>query len=46
MIYYKLAKKTNGALSLKKDIINIIIKHHIFLNLIIIDWISFFTSKF
>ena len=46
MIYYKPAKVTINTLGLTKVIINVIVKHHSFLDLIVSDRRLLFISKF
>ena len=46
MIYYKLVKVTINTPGLAKIIINVIIRHHGLLDLIVTNWGSFFISKF
>ena len=46
MVYYKPVKITINTPGLAKVIINIVVRHHSFPNSIIINWRSFFTSKF
>ena len=46
MVYYKPVKITINALGLAKVIINVVVRHHGFPELIITNQESFFTSKF
>lgn len=46
MVYYKLVKVTINIVGLTKVITNVLVYHHGFLDLIVTNKSSFFTSKF